>query len=92
MIIPHEQLEPETLRIVLEEYVTRDGTEMSDPDKKVAQVLRQLEDGEVVVCFDEEAGTCNVLPVGEAMGLEAEPGDHEDPGGFDGQVSGMDEL
>lgn len=59
--IPADRLSPETLRNVIEEYVTRDGTDLIDADKKVAQVLALLQRGEVGVWFDEETGTCNVL-------------------------------
>lgn len=71
MIIPHEQLEPDTLSALLEEYVTRDGVNTADADKKIIQVKRQLDDGEVVVCFDEEEGSCNILPINEAIDHEA---------------------
>lgn len=63
MIIPHRQLKPPTLRGVIEEFVTRDGTELSDAEAKIDHVRRQLDDGKAQVVFDEETKTCNIVPV-----------------------------
>ncbi|MFT4514449.1 MAG: hypothetical protein ACI91B_003158 [Planctomycetota bacterium] len=59
--IPYEQLARATLRSVIEEYVTRDGTEMTDSAVKIESVLRLLEKGEVEVWFDPETQSCNIL-------------------------------
>lgn len=61
MIIPHQKLSPETLRGVIEEFVTRHGTELTDADVKIEQVKRQLERGKLVITFDEETRTCNIV-------------------------------
>ncbi len=50
-----------TLHSVIEEFVTRDGTEMTDSAVKIESVLRQLRSGEVEVWFDSETQTCNIL-------------------------------
>lgn len=60
--IPTDALDRETLRNVIEEFVTRDGTELSDADAKVRQVEELLRRGEVAIWFDEETRTCNILP------------------------------
>jgi hypothetical protein len=64
MEVPHERLKPETLRAVIEEFVTREGTDYGDGDftleQKVAQVMTQLKQGKVVLSVDEETGTCHV--------------------------------
>ena len=62
MIIPYQKLSPEALRGVIEEYVTRDGTEQTDAEVKVGQVRRQLENGKLVITYDEKSRTCNILP------------------------------
>ncbi len=59
--IPPDALAPETLRNVIEEYVTRDGTDLVDADRKVEQVLALLRSGRAQIWFDEKSGTCNVL-------------------------------
>lgn len=60
--IPHDALEADTLTALIEDFVTRDGTDYGASETplatKVAQVRRQLERGEAVITYDEEAGTC----------------------------------
>ncbi|HEY9034625.1 MAG TPA: YheU family protein [Pseudomonadales bacterium] len=69
IIIPPEQLQPETLEAVLEEFVSREGTEYGAEEvplaRKVAQVKRQLADGRAFLCFDEESQSCNILSARE---------------------------
>lgn len=62
MIIPHEQLSPAALAAVIEEYVTRDGTELTDASAKAVQVRAALERGELVLVFDADTETCTFLP------------------------------
>ena len=63
--IPHSQLSPEALHGVIEEFVTRDGTDYGEIevplDTKISQVLRQLESKKAVIVFDLESETCNIL-------------------------------
>ena len=61
--IPFEQLPPATLVAVIEEFVTRDGTEMTDARRKTDQVTELLRRGEVEVWFDQVTKTCNILRV-----------------------------
>ena len=61
--IEPEQLAPETLRGVIEEFVTRDGTNLADADQKIRQVQDQIERGVVEIWFDEASRTCNLLPI-----------------------------
>ena len=61
MIVPHRGLSDDALNAVIEEFVTRDGTEASDaPDKSVA-VRRALDAGELVLVYDPDADSCNIL-------------------------------
>jgi uncharacterized protein YheU (UPF0270 family) len=62
VIIPHRKLSPETLAEVVEEYVTRDGTEQTDAAVKAASVLRRLESGELSLVYDPESESCNIVP------------------------------
>lgn len=63
--IPYDQLSPEALRGVIEEFVTRDGTDYGETEipleTKIAQVLRQVRSGNAVIVFDPESETCNIL-------------------------------
>ncbi len=65
MTIPFEELSPEALQGVLEEYVSREGTDYGHTTyslaQKVAAVKRQLETGKAVIVFDPGSGTCNVV-------------------------------
>ena len=63
MLIPHTQLTPVTLRAVVQEFVTRDGTDHSSVERRVESVLRQLEAGRVELHFDDQTETCNIVPV-----------------------------
>jgi len=47
MRIPHEQLLPAALRAVVQEFVTRDGTDHSLVERRIETVLYQLDAGRV---------------------------------------------
>jgi hypothetical protein len=68
--IPWRELSAAALQGVIEEFVTREGTEYGPRDvdlaTKVAQVRRQLERGEVRLYFDPDAGSCQLLRREEA--------------------------
>ncbi len=63
--VPHGRLAPDTLRSLIEEFVTRDGTDYGSAerslDSKIDQVHSQLERGEVRIVFDPETGTANIV-------------------------------
>ncbi len=71
MILPWQDLSPEALTGVIEEFVTRDGTESSDAADKSEQVRRALGRGELVLVFDAELGTANLLPPDEVPSEDA---------------------
>ena len=68
--ITHDQLSQEALQRVIEECVTRDGTEFTDAETKTNQVLRLLERGEVELWYDPASRTCNILPRGAGQERE----------------------
>jgi len=59
--IAPSDLSPEALRGVVEEFVTRDGTNLAEGEVKVAQVMSLMERGEVEIWFDEATRTCNIV-------------------------------
>lgn len=65
MEISYRALSADALRGVVEEYITREGTDYGDQeysfDTKIAQVMRQLERGEVKILFDAESETCTLV-------------------------------
>ena len=60
-----DDLSPEALRGLVEEFVTRDGTDYGDVersvDEKMAQVTAQLASGEVRIVFDPEAESATLV-------------------------------
>lgn len=64
--VPHTALSATALRAVVEEFVTRAGTDYGvrerDLSEKVADVMRQLTRGEVVIVFDRSQGTVHLAP------------------------------
>ena len=65
MRIPHTLLSPTALRAVVEEFVTRDGTDHSSVERRIETVMRQLDSGHVVLHFDDKTKTCHILPAEE---------------------------
>jgi uncharacterized protein YheU (UPF0270 family) len=70
VLVPWDRLSAEALKSVIEEFVTREGTEYGPNDvpleDKVRQVRKQLEKGEVVVLFDLKTETANLATAREA--------------------------
>lgn len=68
MEIPWQRLSDEVLDAVIEEFVSREGTEYGAEDysltEKVAQVRLQLKRGEAVVDFDPDTETCHLMSRG----------------------------
>jgi uncharacterized protein len=63
MQIPHAELSPKTLAAIVLEYVTRDGTDHSSVDQRVASVMRQLKSGDAKLHLDPESKSCNIVRV-----------------------------
>ncbi len=61
MVIPHRKLSPEVLHGVIEEVVTRDGTELSDAEAKIAEVMGLLEKGKAVITYDMDRRQCSAV-------------------------------
>jgi uncharacterized protein YheU (UPF0270 family) len=61
MIVPHRELSAAALSGVIEEYVTRDGTNLDEATDKAAAVRTALDAGELVIVYDAEAESCNIL-------------------------------
>jgi len=63
--ISTEQLSPEALRGLIEEFVTRDGTDYGaverSVEEKIVQVNAQLASGEARLVFDPTTETTNIV-------------------------------
>jgi len=70
MIIPHQELSPDALQALVEEFVTRSGTDYGVCEtslaEKVRQVIHQLEKGEAVIVYDTTMETCNITTAAQA--------------------------
>lgn len=63
--ISFERLAPETLRNLIQEFVTRDGADWGEPggalEDKVAQIMKQLRNRKVKVVFELRSQTANIV-------------------------------
>ncbi len=63
--VPYDRLDPETLRNLLQEFVTRDGSDWNGVggglEDKVEQVLRQLRDNKIKIVFDLTSQSANLV-------------------------------
>jgi len=64
-IVPIDRLSPEALRGVIEEFVTRQGTDYGErevsAETSFGQVRRKLEKGSAVLIYDDETETTNIF-------------------------------
>ena len=67
MNIPYQELEAETLRAIIEEFISREGTDYGaheySLEQKVQQVRNQLERGDIVLNFDPDTESCDLQAV-----------------------------
>ena len=65
MIIPFQELSPEALQGIIEEFITREGTDYGEMEyslaDKVEQVRQQLLNKQVFILFDEVTQRCNII-------------------------------
>jgi uncharacterized protein YheU (UPF0270 family) len=67
--VPFERIDPDTLRNLIAEFVTREWEEVGDAyhtlDDKIGQVIRQLQEKRAKVVFDLRTETCNIVTSGQ---------------------------
>jgi uncharacterized protein YheU (UPF0270 family) len=70
--IAPDSLSASALRGLVEEFVTRSGTDYGDiertTDEKIDDVLRQLDSGEARIVFDPQTETANIVAAKELLG------------------------
>jgi hypothetical protein len=59
--IPPDALSADVLDALVEEFVTRHGTDLTDAATKAAQVRAQLKSGDVVIVWDEKTESANIV-------------------------------
>jgi len=66
ILVTHDQLSIQALRGLIEEFVTRDGTDTGytkgSLETNVEMVMKQLKLGDAVIVFDEATETANIVP------------------------------
>ena len=66
MIVPWQDIADDTLQRLLEEFVTRDGTDYGEREMAVATRVDQVRDGLrrklLVIWFNEETEEISILP------------------------------
>ena len=69
--IPIDRLKPDILLSVIEEFVTRSGTDYGErevpTDIKIKEVKHLIETGLAVLLYDEETETCNIFLVDDPV-------------------------
>lgn len=73
MIIPHEQLSDDALRGLMEEFITREGTDYgweTSLERKVEQVKAQIQRGDVAIVFDPATESVSLLTRQQAREAE----------------------
>ena len=70
-IIPANKLNPEALQGVIQEFISREGTDYGEIEvptgTKFRQVNQKLENGLAVLIFDDETETTNIFLANDAM-------------------------
>ena len=69
MRIPHQDLSPDALRGLIEEFVTRDGTDYGPEEMslagKISQIERQLRQNEIYISYDADSESCTFRAASE---------------------------
>jgi uncharacterized protein YheU (UPF0270 family) len=63
--VPYLDINPETLRNMIEEFVSRDGADWGEAggsmEAKIKQVLGQFESGKIKIVFDLTSQSANIV-------------------------------
>lgn len=63
--IPYQQLSEQALQGLVEEFITREGTDYGEIelslDEKVARVMKQLRCGDILIAYDEVSESCTIV-------------------------------
>ncbi len=62
VVIPYRKLSREALFGIIQEYVSRDHGQIDMAmERRVAQIMRRLDNGEAVIVYDIATGTSNIV-------------------------------
>ena len=66
MLIPYQDIAPETLNNLIESFILREGTDYGEVEfslaEKTEKVLLQLKNGSVVIEFSQVSETITLIP------------------------------
>lgn len=72
LTIPWQSLSEDALTGVIEEFVSREGTEYGAAEVSISdkyqQVRNQLEKGEAIITFDDESLSCSIILANQLPG------------------------
>ena len=76
MIVPANFLSPGALSGLIEEFVTRDGTDYGETEisleERVTQVRQQIETGEALILFDSATETTTIILAADLAKIQAQ--------------------
>lgn len=65
MDIPYQELSEQALQALIEEFVSRDGTDYGEQEVSLGRKVKQVEDllrqGSVVIVFDSHTESCDIV-------------------------------
>lgn len=68
-LIEPNKISPEALDNIIGEYILREGTDYGNSDftldQKKQHVLKQLQSKKIVILFDNDLGSCNLITTEE---------------------------
>jgi len=68
--VPYDQLSPEVLEAVIEEFILREGTDYGKAEvpfeRKIERVKKQLKTGRAFIVFDDSMQSCTILSKNDA--------------------------
>jgi uncharacterized protein len=63
--VPHKELDPNTLRKLIEEFIMREGTDYGevemDLDQKISMVINQVKNGDAALMWDTNLQSSNIV-------------------------------
>jgi uncharacterized protein len=75
--IPVNKLSPEAIQGVIEEFISRNGTDYGEveasPETNFRQVKQKLENGLAVLIFDDETETTNIFLANDPVFINLMP-------------------
>jgi len=73
MLIPYQEIKQATLVALIEEFIDREGTDYGESEvsrsNMITQIHQQLSSGKVVICYDPDTQSCNLITATKASAM-----------------------